>query len=701
MVRSKKIFSSLFCLLLSSLSYSQSFEHRKFKYDWNDALRIKFDQNETYKDYNAVILFEETTLDIELKNIKRYQVIQFNDSAAIEDYNLFRVPIPMDVRNASLNNIYRADTSSFPQLLYEKINFFDARIIRNGEFVKAVLDEFAFKKEERTGEYMIPYYIHYFYVRNLQPGDQLEVIISHHWPLYTFKHYINEMMPKQEVIININNSPLGQVDTYVNPQLANFIANEQSKDNLIYRITYENVEAVDQTISTHIYDLPRVEFYENKNYKTSGKFFRSEYVDTISWRDLLYRFVTRIDPGELRTWENYDLQSYKTSLFFDKMKKMAGEQTKGEKLMNLIHQYAVDKFGYKNDFNYFIHVEHGFTELGNYIEKDTLREASRHEFYFNMLDRVDEPYYKVFLQDRRQHVIDTSIVSIYYDDYLSYMMFDKDSVPYLFFPKTGRFGYYTNELPFYLTDQYAYLIPQTVPRKIYDKDPEKIKYPLWKFAPYISSANVKKNRSVINISLKDKIASVESTVLLSGQFSTMLRGYYQRGWIDTTVTPTYYTDVFKKMADVKIEQDSSLKVFPYTHQFKIKGDNWQNVFVTVDGDYVIDLSDLINIHFQNIDLKTFKANYRHDFEGKEEYIIELNFDELITIESMETYTHEIINDGFIFSSSLVKVADNQYGLKVSWDILKEYSDQKKMPQLDEAFDLIKKFTRLKLKVKPQ
>lgn len=696
----KKTFIFFLVFYLIKSAYSQSFEHRKFKYDWNDALKISFSQEEKFKDYKAAILYEETTINIPLQHIKRYQVFQFNDSASIEAYNLFRVPITMDARNANLENIYRADTAGFPKLLYERINFFDARIIRKGEFVKAVLDEIAFKQEERTGEYLIPYYVHYFYVRNLEPGDQLEVIISHHWPLFTYKYYLNEILPKQEVVINIQNSPLGQVDTYVNPQLARFVTNEESTDHTTYRIVFEDVEAVDQQLSTPIYDLPRIEFFENKNYRTTNIMFGSQDVDTVSWNDFLYRFVTRIDPGEVRTWENYDLQSYKTSAFFSKMKNLAGESMQGAELMDFIQTYAADKLGYKNDFNFFIHTEHGFTDLGTYLEKDTLREASRHEFYFNMLDRVNRPYYKVFLQDNRLAIIDTARVGVCYNDYLAYVLFDKDSIPHLYYPKKGRLGYYTNELPFYLAEQYAYLIPQTVPRKIYDREPGTIQYPLLQFKATDPAYNIKKSTSVVHVSLEKKTSSVETNLWLSGQFSTLLRGYYQYGWVDTTLNRTYYSNVFNKVKYVTTHLDSAQKIFPYTHVFDIRGGDWQNVYAMVDGDYMIDLTDLINIHYQNLDPLHFKANYEHDFMGRETYVIELNFDQLVAIENIEAYTQELVTESFSFSSSLVKVADNQYGLKLELDIIKKYTSQDGINELAQVFQLIKKFDHLKLKIRP-
>lgn len=685
-------------ILTISILHSQSFEHRKFKYEWKDALKISFKQQDEYKNYGAVILFEETTLDIELRNIKRYQVLQFNDSASIAQYNLFRVPIPMDSKQSTLLNIYRPDSNSFPQLVYDKINFFDARIIRNGEIIKAVLDETAFKKEERNGEYLVPYYVHEFFVRNLEPGDQLEVVISHHWPDNTFRYYLNEKLPKQETYININNSALGQVDAYINNDLAKFIMNEQSKDGKSFRVSFEDLRSVDPVIPTNIYRLPRVEFFENKKYRVTNRPFGVQDIDTLKWKDVLYHFVTRIDPVEMRTWEYYDLQSYKTSLFFTKMKEKSENKT-GIDLMNFIHQYAVDELGYKNDFNYFIHNEHGFPDLGSYLEKDTLREVSRHDFYYNMLDRIDLPYYKVFLQDHRLQIIDTSKVGVFYDDYLAYGIYDKDSSLNIYYPKRGRSGYYVNELPFYLTEQYAFLIPQTVPRKIYDKEPDNIKYPLYYFYPNQWDKNTKRNTSVVKISLQTKSTEVETYLKLSGQYSTLTRGFYMYNEIDTTISPMYYSSFYKNLDKSKVKVLNSVKTFPFDHYFSISVNNLKNVYSKLDGVQMIDLSGLINIHYENLDTHYFKANYRHDFVGKESYIIELNFDQLVTIENINDYNREIKNEGFMFSSSLVKIADNQYGLKIEWDILDNETPYNQMSNLQQVFKEIKKFNELKLVVR--
>jgi hypothetical protein len=683
-----------------SLSFSQSFQHRTFKYDWNDAIRITLDQSPEFKDYEAVVLYEEVTLDVMFRNIKRYQVFQFNTEEAISKHNLFRVPIVMDPPLSRIDNIYRLDSASFPMLLYEKINFFDARIIRNGEFVKAVLDEVAFRNEERTGDALLPYYVHYFYVRNLEPGDQLEVIISHEWPLFTTKYYLNGDLPKQEVTVILNNSPLGEVDLYVNERLGKFLSNQVSKDHSSYRISFENMLPVNSKLGTSIADLPRVEFFENKKYKTNERLFATDEVDTITWKKFLFGYVTRIDPGELRTWENYDLQSYKTTQFFEKMKTNSGNLS-GTSLMDYINRYAVDKLDYKNDFNYFIHEEHGFHEMGKYLEQNVLREACRHEFYFNMLDRVNQSWYKIMLQDMRIHLIDTSMVNILYGDGLSYVMYDNDSVAHLFLPKVGRSGYYTNELPFYYTNQYAHLIPQTIPRKFYDTEPDNIKFPLLFIPETPYGVNHKKNISHINISLANKTSHIDSKINLSGQYSTLTRGYYLYGDKDTTISPTYYADIFKGASEVICKLDTSEKTFPYKHQFSIKSDPIKNILSTVDEGYVIDLSNLINIHYEIFDSKLSLAGFKHDFRGREEYIIELDFDQLVNIENMESYNKEITGEGYYFASNLLKIADNEYGLKIIWDVKDNYVQPENIPQLEIAFRTIKKFCQLKLKVKVQ
>ncbi len=699
MLSAKKI-SAFFFLSILTIGYSQSFQHRKFKYDWTDAIKISLEQSPLFKSYEALILYEETTIDITNQNIKRYQVYQFNTTEAINKYNLFRVPITMDQPLARLDNIYRVDSATFPMLLYEKINFFDARIIRKGEIIKAVLDEVAYRNEERTGYRLLPYYLHYFFIRNLEPGDQVEVITSHQWPLFTSKYYLNEILPKQEVNIIVNNSELGQVNVYVNSLLGEFKSNQLSKDKLAYHISFENLLSVDPDLPIQVKDLPRVEFFENKKYELTEKVFGSQKVDTFTWEKILYHFVTRIDPGELRTWENYDVQSYKTSEFFGKLKTNAKGLT-GVYLMDYINKYTVDHLKYKNDFNYFIHLEHGFNDLGTFLENGILREASRHEFYYNMIDRINVPYYKTLLQDNRIHTIDTSLTNIIYMDGLSYVLYDNDSTQHIYLPKKGRSGYYTNELPFYYTNQYVRLIPQTVSRKIYDKYPELIQYPLIFIPESNKQDNYKKNIVNIQIDLRDKRTELNEQIELSGQFSTLTRGYYLYNEKDTTISGSYYKSIFSKSATTTCITDTIESTFPFRSKFKRSGEIYNNVFTTIDGSLVIDLSSLINIHFAEIDPQYHFANYQHDFPGSEEFMIELNFDQLVSIESVESYNSSISTESFSLTTSLIKNSDNQYSIKIKWDIENTITLQNDLSKLSDAFKTIKKFFQLKLKVRLQ
>ncbi len=696
-----KISILFFCVSIIHFSYSQSFEHRKFKYDWSDEIRLTLSQSERYKNYDAVILHEETTLDVDVRNIKRYQVIQFNTQAAIDKYNLFRVPIVMDPHLANLENNHKADSASFPKLLLGKINFFDARIIRNGEFVKAVLDEVAYRREERIGESLLPFYVHYFYVRNLEPGDQLEVIISHEWPLYIFHYYLNERIPKQEAYITINNAYLGRVNVYSNSLVANLKSYEKSVDDKTHLIVYEDLDPVDPDMPTKVYGLPKVEMFLDKTTEASTKIFGTTVIDTLTWEDVLYKSVTRIDPGEARSWETYDDQSYKTTLFYQKLRKMAPDTMDGAHFMSFIQEYVADKLGYKNDFNYFIHEEHGFPDIGTYLQNGIFREAFKTSFYYQMIDRINEPYYRSHLQDRRIFCIDTSQVSPLYRDHVAYWMFDRDSVPYVFFPKSHRFGWYANEVPFYFTGENQFLVPQTVPRKIYDNEIYLIQYPVMYINPLPYNLNKKKVKASVNISLADLKTAIQSEVSLSGQFSTITRGYYQYGWMDSTISSTYYADLCKKNPETEIKLISSQKKSPFAHLFSLNVPTSKNVFSTIDGEYVIDLADLIFMHYEMLDTNYFKAPFRHDFQGKEEFDIELNFDQLVSIQDMESYNHEMLTGGLFFSSRLIKLADNQYGLKIVWEIMEDYTSVNDLHALQDAFKLMRDFSRLKLKVKIQ
>jgi hypothetical protein len=128
------------------------------------------------------------------------------------------------------------------------------------------------------------------------------------------------------------------------------------------------------------------------------------------------------------------------------------------------------------------------------------------------------------------------------------------------------------------------------------------------------------------------------------------------------------------------------------------GDQYKNVYSTVDSSYIVDLSQLINIHYENINAKYFKANYQCDFPGKEEFWVEINFDQLVKIEDLNSHQHKIICPQFAFNSQITKVADNHYQLQLSWDIKEANISSKEVPILSEVFKEIRRLSLLKIKL---
>lgn len=681
---------------------SQSFEHRKFKYQWNDEIKVSLKQDTVYKNQDAVILFEETTIDVEVQNIKRYQIYQFNTQQSIQKYNMFRVPVSMEPSMDEICNVYKHDTISFPKLLYEKINFFDARIIRNGEFVKAILQELAFRSEELYGDKVLPYYVHYFYVRNLEPGDQLEVITSHHWPAWTSAYYLNSTLPKQEIILTVNNDYLGKVYLNENNQLARLVDAEVSTGEKAFKFTFTDVKPVYKHASTFLKELPHVEFYYDKTAQRSYKIFAEDVVDTLTWSKYLYQWVKRIDPNEPRSWETYDDQTYLTSQFFRKVKSMAPDTTDPFSIAEFMHNYTADQLKFKHDYYFIIHEEPGFVDMGKYLKNGILRETARYQYYYHLFDRLNIEYFLVPFQDRRIAHVDVDRFHPLHMGNVGYGIILPDQSVMLFHPKTARFGWYTNELPFYFHNEFTFMIPQTVPRKIYDKDPDQILYPIIKVSPSRKTENQKEVSGDWNINLEKGYCEVENDLALSGQFSTLTRGYYLYGWKDTTISPTYYADIFANYANIKVNSTvtKSEKKFPFRHIFKLTSDSLPNIFSTIDGYKIVNLSGLLNIHYEELDSSRQWADYQPDFCGIENYTIDLWFDKLVEIADLEKFQLKIVEDEFELHSAITKMSDNGYQLTVRWEINADRIPAKKIGSLSEAYRYLKFLSKLKLKVKP-
>jgi hypothetical protein len=266
--------------------------------------------------------------------------------------------------------------------------------------------------------------------------------------------------------------------------------------------------------------------------------------------------------------------------------------------------------------------------------------------YRQLFDRLDRDYYKVLFIDKRIAKLNAEKFDLHCSDRFGYAARYKDNLFFYFYPKSCRFGYETNELPFYYEDIDVVLIPQHEP---YLKQFEEI--PLVNFmalrTPYSTeNENTRTASSLVHVSLDSMRVNFELRLKISGQFSTLLRPYYLNHEKDTTITSEYYnliTDVADAGSAVNKVINTD-KNFPYetTINSSFNADSKLN---KTDKNY---FSIRLNGLFNNVVDKTFtalnrKLDYYPDFKSTDIHRYMLKFDHTVKLENINELQVEIKN----------------------------------------------------------
>lgn len=137
-----------------------------------------------------------------------------------------------------------------------------------------------------------------------------------------------------------------------------------------------------------------------------------------------------------------------------------------------IHEVITDEFEYKAQDPYKPDIKLP-DQTYEFTNEKILTERSRIFIYSDMLKGLDQEYFLVGLTDKRVNELklDEFFPSLNADQY--YCVSYKGQLFYLT-PKSHRFGYHINELPFYYEDISTLLIPQSMSEDDYKANNIKI-----------------------------------------------------------------------------------------------------------------------------------------------------------------------------------------------------------------------------------
>lgn len=627
--------------------------------------------------------------------------IKFLTQKGIEKFNKITLPESFDPSNDyySVRPQLR-DTALRPLGGFECIRYFAARIYKpNGSIVKALVKERNSNLTLLGDKGNENYFTWTFTILNLEPGDELEADYSYEG-IYNYglsnRIFFNGDLPKQksDFTFRFPQSDI-YIFTYHNGVFPHdsVMVSKNTPSYTEYYFRFENLSGgINEPGGRPYMQMPYLTFYRHrldygiqdpqtkfikKPVPYPWSFIMLSYAG-YQFQDLSVRLNRNDNTTQVLNTFTQDLQNH-------------SKDTSAASVISVLQHRLADKFTYLEDEGYYNDREPQLEKLGKYVEQNVLRQMSRLRIYDEVMMRLDKPYFYSVLIDKRISAMDPERFETMAASRLGI------AVPYgeniiNFYPKSYRSGYMSNELPFYYEDTYTFLIPQN---ESWEKKFDLVPYIKFKFAKTPFSRlkdNTRNTSGMIHVSLDSSNVNTTAKINLSGQFSTLIRGYYQYGDKDTTVNQTYY-DVITRVADNASKVQTEISELKTSYPFEItvmqKFESNNLLKKRAAKEYSISLQGLFN----NITEKNFTADNRHldyypDFQSHDIHRYFIHFDHKIKPIDPERFSKKIENDFAIYEIKLTQTGENDLLLESSYIIKANVVKASQTNFVETIFDAI-------------
>lgn len=324
---------------------------------------------------------------------------------------------------------------------------------------------------------------------------------------------------------------------------------------------------------------------------------------------------------------------------------------------------------------------------GRFMEEFTIK------IYDRLLEEKKVFFYVAILGDKRKSEIHEEFYS---NTVYKETVFAVPEGKSIVFYKTRKNGlkYFPNELPFYLENTKCALIPQNVQFINNKAHANKMGFTRTPKSSFNDNVRVEAGRCLISTdSMKVRLTIKES---LNGQFSTILRPYYNKDHIDSTVSPNY----FKKCTDkpnafsVIMKKGSVSNVFPFKHTYNCEES------ISLLNPSELNLKEWFSFLINGEEIiKKPNHDFYFDFQFTDTYNYLFEFDKPVEIVNMDDFAKKISNEYFEINSNLVKQEVNKYLLSVVIKVKQEVLPHKEAQKMIDFVSILDAINQLKLNYK--
>ena len=720
----------VFCC--STFALGQSLKYRNYQYHWEESTPSAMPVEPMFSAADAVILKERVNYNAggnispnrfyltEVYNqfvvrqssdglspvVSKYIRIKYRTQKGIDMNSTFIIPESFDLQSDCYSvRVDQRDSILRPKGEFECVRYFAARIITpDGKIKEAKVNESAQLEVERYNQIDRKFYNWIFQVTNLNPGDELEVAYAYEGAYNketSSRIFFHGKLPKQNYRL-IFHYP--SRDVYI----MNYYNGAEPDDSVMvttgnpsyteYVFHRKNLQGdITEPGARPYMELPYISYYRHNldfgriNEKT--KFV--EKALPYPWIMILFPQVHFQEQNIKDHFSRSDRTTVAINNFLAEEKKKVRD-TSMAVIMSTVHHTIASEFKYSPDFEYYSGDNGELENLGKYVEKQILRNVSRDNLYRQLMDRFDRDYYKVLFVDKRIAKLNPQKFDAVSSGRFGYAAKYRDNVFFYFYPKSSRFGYETNELPFYYEDIDILLIPQHEPYLNQFDEIPRVNLLAIKTPYSTENENMRTANAMVNVSLDSMQLNFDLRLKIAGQFSTLIRPYYLNNDRDTTVSSEYYrliTDGLDK-GNVVSNVMNTDKNFPYetgiNSSFRdrsrlSKGDN-NSFSIRLNGLF----NNVIDKDFSSFDRR---LDYYPDFRFTDIHRYMLKFDYPVKPENINELQTEIKNSFGEYSVKVNQRDEKSIFIEAVFIVKTEVVEARAAKDVEEIFDAIKKMNR--------
>ena len=704
----KNLFYLLF--LFPILLFAQFAEQKNFI--WPDQFVNYKPLEDSLKNQDAVILQEY--LKITEASIKRRVVIKILNKEGLNHFKKVQLPENFDLTNTpNFNKIGRFKDRINPFIYSYEINYFAARVIKPNKKIVNLPNNYATQQVfwvKNNGEYIFDIVFNFSF-KKLEVGDILEYTYEAavKWNGVQDVIYPNDIYPKLFYDLDIIVSSIiraDKQDTLLiynhNISKQNYVTTKEVKNG--YRAIsnsyhYDYLQGINYPKNISVGSLlPNISinhgFYAPQIIRLNGsrRFYNnysapSTYNMSINIPTHYYRWLFSLDTVYLPYYDNYHASMSK---FLEKFKENKADSfglmflSQLTDTLNNLKFVSAESMNHSGDAQYAI-------PSSEHLVKDRLVEEFILKDYSDLLARKKIFYYDGIIIDKRLSVINPHYRNHSNIEETILVIPIKNSFKY-YVPRYKGLKYFPDELPFYYEGTSCALMPcyNCLGNNIH-------KQLIFITTPSsLFTENIRTEAAVCKVNLDSLTITTTYKEHLGGQFSTLLRHFYNNEEIDSTINESY----FKKCIDKPLGYNREIKLFSSSEVFPFTQSYHGNEKINIPVKTKIDLHNWFSFTFKKEDYnKAPSHDFYIDFQYTDAYHFLFQFNKSVEITNLERLTKNINNAYFEVSSSLVKQEENSYLLSVTVKIKQNIIPQKDGDKLIEFVNALDEINNFELQLK--